>query len=233
MPRTANIIKPADHAIWAMREADELLDYVRNSFPQLPEPEGFVSRAEAEAFVAARPGAFPAPRFVRQLAARRGRTGVVLLGDAAHSFPPDVGQGVNAALEDVGALAAALGGGAGATARDDDAALDAALARYQAERAPAAEALARIVRVAFPYQYDQSFWRSKLFLAGFAARLGLSKLGALVGARALFAPPAAFGVLAAEPYVEIWRRAQRTTRALQAAAIACLALVLRRVVLKV
>jgi len=26
---------------------------------------------------------------------------VLLLGDAAHSFPPDIGQGVNAALADV------------------------------------------------------------------------------------------------------------------------------------
>jgi FAD binding domain len=31
----------------------------------------------------------------------RARGGAVLVGDAVHCFPPDLGQGVNAALEDI------------------------------------------------------------------------------------------------------------------------------------
>ena len=37
-------------------------------------------------------------------------TGVVLLGDACHAFPPDAGQGVNAGFQDVIALDRALRG---------------------------------------------------------------------------------------------------------------------------
>lgn len=51
--------------------------------------------------VQAVPGTFPAPQFVRTLATEVGGTGFAILGDAAHAFPPDLGQGVNSALEDV------------------------------------------------------------------------------------------------------------------------------------
>ena len=56
---------------------------------------------EADAFARAPPGVFPDPQFVADVAAvgASGGTGIALLGDAAHAFPPDVGQGVNAALE--------------------------------------------------------------------------------------------------------------------------------------
>ena len=80
-------------------------------------------------------------------------------------------------------------------------------------------ALRDIAQVAFPYQYDQSFWRAKLFLGGFAIRLLLSKAARPIPlVRRLFAPPVAFGVLEGLEYVDVWRRGQRTTRVLQVAA---------------
>jgi len=170
VPRTANVIKPASHAIWQLRTPEALLDFLGRSFPQMEDIRELVSPEEAAAFVGSRAGRFPAPQYVRRVAASVGGTGFVLLGDAAHAFPPDLGQGVNSALEDVvvliqtlqssGALPISAGaatrgqGAAGAASVDggglglaDDEALARALDKYQAERAPAAKALAHIVQV--------------------------------------------------------------------------------------
>ena len=242
--------------IWQIKAADELLAFLGESFPQIDDISALVSTEEAEAFVSSAPGAFPAPQFVRTLATEVGGTGFAILGDAAHAFHPDVGQGVNSALEDVCVLTDALKAGGALTALPSSgrkrlsdaerrcrpsfsakwgdsaraAALSDGLKRYQAERAPAAEALARIVRVGFPYQYDQSVWRAKLFMLGLGLRLLLSKsLGKLpLLSGHLFTQPVAFGVLAGEPYTEIWRRAQRTTAVLWTAAAVLLGAVARR-----
>ncbi|MFF5809285.1 FAD-dependent monooxygenase [Streptomyces sp. NPDC012746] len=66
-----------------------------------------------------------------------GRT--ALLGDAAHAMTPHLGQGACQALEDAVTLAAAL-----ATAPS----IEAALARYDAERRPRGQAVARAARQA-------------------------------------------------------------------------------------
>ena len=117
---------------------------------------------------------------------------------------------------------------AGAPEEPPSAALALALARYQRERAPAAEALARIQVCGFPFQYGQGpAWRRALFLLGFACRLGLSKLSA-----AIFAPPVAFQVLNGDDYVAVWRRAQKTTRLLQLTALALVAAALGRSALR-
>ncbi|MFI0827995.1 FAD-dependent monooxygenase [Streptomyces roseolus] len=64
---------------------------------------------------------------------------IALLGDAAHAMTPHLGQGACQALEDAVTLAAAL-----ATAPTTDA----ALARYDAERRPRSQAVARAARQA-------------------------------------------------------------------------------------
>ncbi|MBR8638315.1 FAD-dependent monooxygenase [Streptomyces tuirus] len=62
---------------------------------------------------------------------------VVLLGDAAHAMTPNLGQGACQALEDATTLAAALAGETG---------LASALARYDAERRPRSQSVARAAR---------------------------------------------------------------------------------------
>ncbi|MGJ5749188.1 2-polyprenyl-6-methoxyphenol hydroxylase-like FAD-dependent oxidoreductase [Streptomyces puniciscabiei] len=64
---------------------------------------------------------------------------VALLGDAAHAMTPNLGQGACQALEDAVTLAAALAAQPSVTS---------ALARYDAERRPRAQAVARAARQA-------------------------------------------------------------------------------------
>ncbi|MGW4748489.1 FAD-dependent monooxygenase [Streptomyces sp. NPDC004290] len=64
---------------------------------------------------------------------------VALLGDAAHAMTPHLGQGACQALEDAVTLAAALRA---------ESTVDAALARYDAERRPRSQAVARAARQA-------------------------------------------------------------------------------------
>ncbi|MFF2503778.1 FAD-dependent monooxygenase [Streptomyces sp. NPDC058067] len=64
---------------------------------------------------------------------------VALLGDAAHAMTPNLGQGACQALEDAAVLAAALA---------DGPAVESALVRYDAERRPRSQAVARAARQA-------------------------------------------------------------------------------------
>lgn len=70
-----------------------------------------------------------------------------LQGDARAAFPPDLGQGVNSALEDVDDLAQTL------DATGDD--LAAALPLYEQRRAPQIAALVQLMSFSFPWQYNQ------------------------------------------------------------------------------
>ncbi|MFE5972216.1 FAD-dependent monooxygenase [Streptomyces sp. NPDC056460] len=64
---------------------------------------------------------------------------IVLLGDAAHAMTPHLGQGACQALEDAVVLTAALG---------TESSIEAALARYDAERRPRSQAVAGAARQA-------------------------------------------------------------------------------------
>ncbi|MFE3637115.1 FAD-dependent monooxygenase [Streptomyces sp. NPDC059168] len=64
---------------------------------------------------------------------------IALLGDAAHAMTPHLGQGACQALEDAVVLAASLG---------TEPTVEAALARYDAERRPRSQAVARAARQA-------------------------------------------------------------------------------------
>ena len=237
-PRTANVILPPEHPVWRLDTAEDVRGWLRATFPAVPIDE-IVDDAEASAFASGTPGAFPAPCYSpRQHLLLSSGVGVCLVGDAIHAFPPDIGQGVNAALSSVMHLARALdaaspdaGGDGGAAAADADAAspssssprelLRDALPAYGRSVAPEAEAVARIAQIGFPFQYpitrEKSPLAKPLWFANFLLRtFVLSKL-----APRLFSPAAIVLVQRSHlSYTEVWAQAQRTTRRLQAVAAA-------------
>ena len=227
-PRTANVILPPEHPVWTeLRSGPQVLEWLQQTFPQLPVAD-IVSEDEAAEFASIEAGAFPAPCYVPRQHLLLPRAAVALVGDAVHAFPPDIGQGVNAALKDVMHLADAfdtVDADAAAARREGEHAeadagdeamplLRAVLPEYGRTCAPEAEAVARLAQIGFPYQYNNGGAVVRaLWFANFAARtFVLSKL-----APALFSPAAVVMVLRPNlGYSEIWARASATTRRLRA-----------------
>ncbi len=209
-PRTGNLITYPDHCLWQLNTGKQVLEFLEQVFPQLPLRQ-IVSMDEANRFAHSSGGLFPIPQFCPGLhyllssnPDRRESSqtpGILLLGDAVHCFPPDIGQGVNSALEDVVVLDQVL-----AETGDD---LRQALPRYEALRSPDVEAVVRLAQVAAPWQYNQAPLRGLLWAISAALRLGLSRLFPPIS------PPAFFMIQNENlSYQEIWRRQQRTTRIL-------------------
>ena len=111
--RTANLITLPDHPVWNISDAEGMYTAFEQAFPQanwrqlVPEPV-------MAKFAASRGGQFPAPQYSNGMAMALGHgtsnssraagaaaaagqqaicgSGVVLIGDSAHCFPPDLGE---------------------------------------------------------------------------------------------------------------------------------------------
>lgn len=162
-----------------------------------------------------------------------GGSGVALVGDSIHAFPPDIGQGVNAGLMDVVCLDRALSGLHPETGKEitdttkattTTTTLEANLERYQKHHAPEIAALIRLARFGAPYQYKQPHRPDRalriLWTMNVAMRLLLSKV-----TFGLIQPPCI--ILSQNQdltFREVMKRADRSTLLLKTVMFAGLAL---------
>ncbi len=170
--RTANIITYPDHQIWQLKTPEEVAKYFDKSFPQIP-LEKIILSEEISRFTFSKGGEFPNPQFCSGVYKILGEpdnnqgTAVILLGDAVHCFPPDIGQGVNSALEDIYILQEIL--------EETEDNLSQGLPIYQNKRQDDIKALIRLVQISYPWQYNQDPWQTKLWSVNFFIRLLLSR----------------------------------------------------------
>jgi kynurenine 3-monooxygenase len=137
--RYIQCITRPNHIVWTLKTGPEVKNLFTENFPRI-DFDSMVSNDEWDRFAKARSKAFPPCQYcpALQASAENGESGVVLLGDAAHSFSPDIGQGVNSGLLDVvqlqKALVAARGDNSGSSAADGS--LGTALKEYERVQAP-------------------------------------------------------------------------------------------------
>lgn len=157
LDRIGMLCVKGDHCVWDAANAQEAYGMFEQNFPQLRIRDMF-SEAEMAKFVSEKPAPFtPVERPMSLVGTfkKRGEqealSGVVFLGDAAHSFPSDTAQGINCALEDVRIFKETI-----EEVGKNCASWKAVLDTYEAKRNPEIWDLMRVARTGSPYQYGQN-----------------------------------------------------------------------------
>jgi len=184
--RPINLCTMPDHILWKIKDGPSMKAYFQKAFPRfdwdtIVDPNEWDKLAKAEGSV------FPFCQYSPRLhvSSSTGDGGVVLVGDALHAFPPDIGQGVNAALSDVMTLDKCFSDTMATAAGSDNSSnknniIRNALSMYECENGPETRALIALARCGAPFQYNQPSkymkFRKLLWTFNVATRLLLNKL---------------------------------------------------------
>mmetsp|Transcript_8021 Transcript_8021/g.11935 ORF Transcript_8021/g.11935 Transcript_8021/m.11935 type:complete len:550 (+) Transcript_8021:46-1695(+) len=217
--RSCTIVTRPNHDIWKIQDGEKMRQWFAESFPRFSGGNMVKDEKEWERFAKAKGSYFPPCQYCPGLQASSltGDAGIALVGDAIHAFPPDIGQGVNAAFGDVVALDDALRG-----MSMDSINLANALASYEKVRGPEAKAVVRLARIGAPYQYGQSLildrfghilWAMNIAFRSFLSSMtfGITPLPAV---RLMYHSDLS--------YSQVMRRADALTTALMIILICCL-----------
>lgn len=211
-----SVVRPADNAIWALRDVEEGYRLLEENFPQL-RVRDCIAPKDLQEFIDAKALSFGSTVRRKSLSVHVGASvrdvssgGFVFLGDAAHSFPPDTGQGVNSAFQDVQVLMEVIDGS------EKNASLGSILERYEETRGEDVFGLVRVARFANPYQ-----WQKSLAATGFKVNSMLRRKLAKVFP-GVFHPPMKEMLGERLTYSEINRLADETTARLCFAVVSVL-----------
>jgi len=187
--RILQIVTEPSHDIWNPDKIDSGLSmkaYFQKAHPRY-DWDNVVSEEEWETFFSSRGLRFPLCQYAPSMYVSSNSNesgddygaGVVLVGDALHAFPPDLGQGVNVAMCDATVLGKSFEKAAAAP-KSTNSFVSEALKLYQDESRPEIHSLIKLVQVGFPLQYDQSSRKAKvqkkLWFANVTLRLFLNKV---------------------------------------------------------
>lgn len=195
--------------VWKLSSVEEGYALFQENFPQI-DVRKWIREKDMKAFVEAEALTMPSisrPKsigaFIGVQGEDVGRGGVVLVGDAAHSFPPNLGMGLNVGFEDVSALMEAI----------DDASADGSVwdivHKYEEKRDENIDGALELNRVTVIDHYGKTTVVGKLRPLNNNLRTKLSKL--LPG---VFSPPMINMVAQRVPYGEAMMRGRQTTRRL-------------------
>jgi 2-polyprenyl-6-methoxyphenol hydroxylase-like FAD-dependent oxidoreductase len=219
-PRPLSLARTQDYSLFQTTNAEDLYDMIDQEFPQLNIRE-CLSLEAATAWCESKGSIFPKPRWSGKAAQLvNDKIVVAIVGDASHSFPPDLGQGVNSGMMDVHAVLDTMDKNQPLTETDLD-----MLNKTLVEEA---EAVCRLLPIGMPYQYKLPHTLSKLVffasfftrwsLAGFSTKLSRLTRG-FIGP--LFTEPAIIQIQNDPPlkYTEILRNHRRNTWLLSSLAL--------------
>uniref|UniRef100_A0A7S0BID9 FAD-binding domain-containing protein n=1 Tax=Rhodosorus marinus TaxID=101924 RepID=A0A7S0BID9_9RHOD len=165
--RIGSIVLPEDNDLWKIDNCDECYEYFQEHFPRISVRD-IIDLDDMKLFLSSTPGRFPHIQWSTGFHSVSENAAYVILGDAAHSTPPDIGEGVNCCMEDLHVLHDSL-----QRHRND---LAAALEDFEDARRSDVEALMRITGYAHPYLYNQNSLMKKLWTAELALRVVLNKI---------------------------------------------------------